>query len=443
MTLKASKIASDRKTKTVPTEMELDYPLQGSKLDVPLAGVLALSTKARSLYISSLIKALKNEIDADRMALKTRIAFQAEMRDIRNVFYSPADKYLFVDESNGRRWVLGKGSPGSTHVNWSRSNIWRMKTKIGSLEEQIRNSHPSLTRSLGKLFDRGNATKEPFRDYRKSAIQNALRYLEFDKGSGCAFPPFHAKFLADKYLPRDRDSIVFDPCAGWGGRLLGSLLVNRKYKVYYIATDPEERNRPAYEGLTRRVTVYLKKEIKAERQSTIHYEPFEDFICRDEAKTLFGKVDLVLTSPPYFGAENYNPTNPKQSANRYANYYAWRDCFYRQLMKGAYDLLRVGGHFVLNIADVAEAPRLERDARILAREVGFVSAGFYRLAMSLTPASRKAGNARHVVYVNGKVFKYEPVFVFRKPSEQELNAVIARRKLNEERRRANRRKKSS
>ena len=37
---------------------------------------------------------------------------------------------------------------------------------------------------------------------------NALSFLQFDKSSGCAFPPFHAKFLADKYLPKDKDSIV-------------------------------------------------------------------------------------------------------------------------------------------------------------------------------------------------------------------------------------------
>jgi len=69
----------------------------------------------------------------------------------------------------------------------------------------------------------------------------------------------------------------------------------------------------------------------------------------------------------------------------------------------------------LNIADVAEAPRLERDARKLASESGFVGAGFYKLALAMNPAHRKAKNARHVVTVNGKQFKYEPVFVFRKP----------------------------
>jgi hypothetical protein len=48
-----------------------------------------------------------------------------------------------------------------------------------------------------------------------------------------------------------------------------------------------------------------------------------------------------------------------------------------------------------------------------ADETGFVGAGFYKLAMSISP---EATNVRHVVIVNGAKFKYEPVFVFRKPA---------------------------
>jgi tRNA1(Val) A37 N6-methylase TrmN6 len=246
-----------------------------------------------------------------------------------------------------------------------------------------------------------------------------LNYLEFQMGSGCAFPPFHAKFLADRYLPKDADGIVVDPCAGWGGRLLGTLLINRRHHVQYIGIDPEERNREAYEGLTRRATVYLKKEITGTRDCTIYYQPFEDWIVSSNARKLYGKVDLVITSPPYFAAENYNPDNPNQSANRYDEYRGWRESFYRTLVKGAFALLKPNGHFILNIADVAEAPRLERDARKLAAEEGFVSDGFFKLAMSMTPTARKAGNARHVVQVNGKLFKQEPVFVFKKPSHNQ------------------------
>ena len=409
MLSKKSKTASGKKKTLAP-----DYPLQGTKLDVQLADVLLFSTARRNQYIKDLIKAFRREIIKDTMALKRRTSFAVEMRDLRKLYYYPADQYLFMDESNGKRWVLGKGSPGASHVYWSRNHIWKMKTKGGSLSEQITAASPALTKSLDRLFDPVVKSKAVFRKPNKSAIVNAISFLEFDKSSGCAFPPFHAKFLADKYLPKDMDSIVLDPCAGWGGRLLGTLLVNRPNHVQYIGIDPEERNRAAYEGLTRRATVWLKKEITGTRDSSIYYQPFEDWIVSKDAKRLFGKVDLIMTSPPYFGAENYNPGNPNQSANRYDQYRVWREKFYRVLIRGAFKLLKPNGHFVLNIADVAEAPKLERDARKLASEEGFVGDGFFKMALSMTPATRKAGNARHVVKVSGKLFKHEPVFVFKK-----------------------------
>ena len=292
---------------------------------------------------------------------------------------------------------------------------WKMKTKTGDLSEQIKTKASPLVTKLNKLFDPTNESKKGFRTHGHSALRNALVFMQFDKSSGTAFPPFHAKFFADKFLPKEGDGIIVDPCAGWGGRLLGSLLVNRSGRVHYYGTDPEFRNKDAYDGLLRRVNIWLKKELYGPRNATISYKPFEDWLETKAATKLFGKVDLVITSPPYFGAENYNPKNQKQSANRYPEYEEWRDNFYKALMQGAFDLLKPNGHFVLNIADVGEAPHLEKDAKKLAKEVGFVSGGFYKLAMAMTPATRKAGTARHVVQVNGKLFKHEPVFVFRKP----------------------------
>lgn len=400
------------------------YPLQGSDLDVPVEEVLALSPAERDAYIGRLLDSFCGAVSAGEFALKSRTPFAVEMKDLRKLLRLPADQFLFVDDRFGRRNVLGKGSPGHTHAYWSRTRMWRMRTAGGDLAQKIDTKAPSIVKSLRALFDPEQKSKDHFRPAGVSAVRTALSFLEFNHLSGTAFPPFHAKFFADRYLPKRRDAIVFDPCAGWGGRLIGTLLVNRKHAVHYYATDPETRNEEAYEGLKRRAKVWLKSEIPGPRDATIFYEPFEDWIASPDADKLKGKVDLVITSPPYFDAENYNPENINQSANRYNDYKKWRDEFYRQLMRGASELLRPNGHFVLNIADVATAPRLERDARILAREFGFVGAGFFKLAMSALPAVRqrseaiKSAKARkrqpHLLTVRGKTFKYEPVFVFRK-----------------------------
>ena len=178
--------------------------------------------------------------------------------------------------------------------------MWKMATKGGDLRKQILGKSSRLTSSLQRLYDPLNKAKGGFRNSKKTAVQVALSYLQFDKGSGTAFPPFHAKYLADKYLPLEGDCVVFDPCVGWGGRMLGTLCVRRTSKVTYYGTDPERRNSPAYEGIQRRIDIYLRDEIKGKREAKISYQPFEEWIRSAKASRLFGKVDLVLTSPPYF-----------------------------------------------------------------------------------------------------------------------------------------------
>lgn len=391
-------------------DFEPDYPLQGSSLDVPLDEVLTYTPENRHAFIRALLKALAKEIKADNMALKARVPFKREMRDLRKLLYDPVDAYLFTDDKTFKRNVLGKGSPGGTHTFWSRRQMWKMETKAGDLRSKIVNQAPSLVKKLDSFFDVSNTSKQAFRK-EGSAVQNALRFLQYDHSSGSAFPPFHARFFADKFLPKDADGIVVDPCAGWGGRLLGTLLVPRKTRVTYYGIDPNKNNKHAYEGLIRRVNVWLKRELPEARAARIFYKPFEDWIQSAIAKKLKGKVDLVLTSPPYFSAENYDPASGKQSANRYKEYEQWREHFYKPMFAGVRDLLKPGGVFVLNVANVSEAPKLESDARKLAKEVGLEFTGFYKLALTMY-ATARGGRMKRAIKVRGKLYKYEAVFVF-------------------------------
>jgi hypothetical protein len=82
-------------------------------------------------------------------------------------------------------------------------------------------------------------------------------------------------------------------------------------------------------------------------------------------------------------------------------------------MHGVFRLLKPGGVFVLNIADVTGA-KLERDARALAKEAGFTFREFFKLAMSRVPGARQQ-QPRHAVQVDGVIWKHEPCFVFEKP----------------------------
>jgi tRNA1(Val) A37 N6-methylase TrmN6 len=372
------------------------------------------------------LKALAKSIKSDEMALKKRINFQKEIQDYRTLLRRPADSYLLTDDKNFTQNVLAAKSPGSTHTTRSRHNMWKMTTKQGSLEELISSQEQSLVRRFEKLFDPQNKGKAQFRKEGSMALQVIYTHLQMNYSVGAAFPPFHAKFFADKFLPTTGECLVVDPCAGWGGRLLGTLCVKRKDKVTYVGIDPETRNQEAYATLQGLYNKYLKKESKSERSSQIYYEKFEDWIDTDDASQFFGKTDLVITSPPYFDAELYNSENENQSANSYKTYPEWRERFYRKLVQGAFDLLKPGGTFVLNIANVSSAKNLEKDARVLAREVGFKGAGFYKLAMSVVPGT--SGRVRHSVAVEGATFKIEPCFVFEKPIAPAKRSVARAKK---------------
>lgn len=393
---------------------------------------LAFSRQQRRQYLLSLVKELDRVIRRDEMALKPRVPFPQEMRELRKLLRLPPDKFLRLDERTFKRNVLMVHSPAHrTHTFWSRHQMWKMATKFGDLRTEIRDAArrgrsfpdlqakdaPALLRRLDALLDPENEAKATFRDARREVLRTIFGHLQTHFNVGVAFPPFHARFLADRYLPKTGDCIVLDPCAGWGGRLLGTLCVPRTGKVTYCGVDPNENNQDAYEGLTRRVTIWLKKEMPGERAARVFAQPFEKWIKSKTAARLEGRVSFALTSPPYWSAENYDPTADSQSANQYRTYEEWRDGFYRPLMQGVFRLLRPGGVFVLNIADVTGA-KLEKDARALATEAGFTFKEFFKLAMSRVPGARQQA-PRHAVQVDDVIWKHEPCFVFEKPLSTE------------------------
>ena len=55
------------------------------------------------------------------------------------------------------------------------------------------------------------------------------------------FPPLTAKYLYEKYtehISKDNPIVVYDPSAGWGGRILGAMSVRNDRDIHYIGTDP-------------------------------------------------------------------------------------------------------------------------------------------------------------------------------------------------------------
>jgi len=77
---------------------------------------------------------------------------------------------------------------------------------------------------------------------------------------------------------------VFDPCGGWGGRLIGAYIDG----VNYISTEVDNNT---YNGL-----VGIKRFLGS--NCTIHNKSCFDIV--------WPKYDVVLTSPPFFNSEDYS-----------------------------------------------------------------------------------------------------------------------------------------
>lgn len=148
------------------------------------------------------------------------------------------------------------------------------------------------------------------------------------------FPPFVARQIYKKYTKGD-SRVILDPCAGWGGRMIGAAsLPNTRYVA--CETCPE-----TYNGLIK-LGNWLKS-LQPTFDFEVHNIPYEEFET-DE------KFDIALTSPPYFNTEHYSEENT-DSAHKFPEYDLWVNGFYSPLITNTVSRLKDSAVFVLNIGD--------------------------------------------------------------------------------------------
>ncbi len=147
------------------------------------------------------------------------------------------------------------------------------------------------------------------------------------------FPPHVARALAIEY-GLSKSSSVLDPCAGWGGRMLGFSAVCDRY----TACEPSRRTAA---GL-RELLTFIQS-FRSSFHATLHELPFED------APLTPHTFDFAMTSPPYYDTEHYAPGEKANSFNRYPTFDAWCAGFYAPLIHRTMAALKPGAAFVLNI----------------------------------------------------------------------------------------------
>jgi len=149
------------------------------------------------------------------------------------------------------------------------------------------------------------------------------------------FKPYLARQIYLDYC--EPGARVLDPCAGWGGRMIGFAASGLGGE--YIATDPSSKT---YQGLLRLKEFLMYAECIKPLHICVHNLPFEDLVVEEDY------FDFAFTSPPYFNTELYSEEET-QAFNRYKTLEEFNEKFLTVLISKTMDALKPGKCFLLNI----------------------------------------------------------------------------------------------
>lgn len=140
---------------------------------------------------------------------------------------------------------------------------------------------------------------------------------------------------------------VFDPCAGWGGRMLGSIAAGADS---YTAFEP---NTQTYENLLRLIDFLgIQDKVRIYKDSALNMNQYG-----------IENMDVVLTSPPYFDLEVYTHEDT-QSITGCTSYQMWVDKFLEPLVTNAISTLKPTGWSCWNVHNVGKMKMIDDVARI-------------------------------------------------------------------------------
>lgn len=124
---------------------------------------------------------------------------------------------------------------------------------------------------------------------------------------------------------------VLDPCAGWGGRMLGCLAAGKD--TYYVGCEPDPKTADALMNILSDDAIPSEDTERAE----IWGSPVEKVLPLLQHE----RFDMILTSPPYFNLELY--TGGEQSTNLYPTWDEWVEKWLKPTILGCLALLHPTG----------------------------------------------------------------------------------------------------
>lgn len=203
-----------------------------------------------------------------------------------------------------------------------RSNIGSCAVDYGTFEQRFR------AKRQGKSGSPLEYCRNPknMKTLRKLAAQSGRPLSDFAGlycGLVASYRPMTAKWLFERFGARR----VLDPCAGWGGRLLGAMAID----AHYMGVDSNIDLRPCYNRLLKALRPHSRSEVRMFYQpaETVAFESLPAYNC-------------ICTSPPYDDLEIY------PHAPRYENFV---DDFLVPVLKRAFDAMQLMGWMCINVPE--------------------------------------------------------------------------------------------
>jgi hypothetical protein len=207
-------------------------------------------------------------------------------------------------------------------------NPYRYATRVGGSKScsivEAFNTRERFTGGIARAMLVAMGTGHPDTNLLYHAFQLGVNGV----GYAHEFPPY----IARVHFISFNANTVLDPCAGWGGRMIGAASLG----IHYVGCEPATET---YKGLLR-LGEWLKQ-FDTGFDFRIINKPFEDV---EESE--LGEFDLAYTSPPYYDTELYSDEETN-SCNRFTTFEKWVEGFYLPMIRKALKLCRQG--FVLNV----------------------------------------------------------------------------------------------
>lgn len=229
------------------------------------------------------------------------------------------------------------------------------------------------------------------------------------------FKPMNAQAIFERFTPFG--GTIWDPCTGFGGRLLGALTSKKNFS--YVGTDPSTEVMHNLHKLAESVVDTLEGEINSDGSLYDSEGRYELHCCgAEELELPDNSIDFVFTSPPYADLELYSHdgkdfNSGNQSTNKFPGLENWKEGFVRGVIRRISKALKPGSYCAINIADFslkgADVHYVDDWTRISIEEgLTRVSGQQIYLGVRARSGSKLLGK--------GDSMKKENILLFQKPS---------------------------